>query len=69
MAGIGFELRKAMSSSSGLKRSGGYFSAAFTCFGGMLIGIVLLSVIQIAASAGGKIVPATWAIDCVAVTR
>lgn len=53
MAGIGFELRKAMSSSSGLKRSGGYFSAAFTCFGGMLIGIVLLSVIQIAASAGG----------------
>lgn len=53
MAGIGFELRKAMHDTSALKRSGGYFSAAFTCFGGMLIGIVLLSVIQIAANAGG----------------
>lgn len=53
MAGIGFELRKAIYSSKGLKRSGGYFSAAFTCFGGMLIGIVLIGMIQMAADAGG----------------
>lgn len=53
MAGIGFELRKAMMSPHGPKRSGGYFSAAFTCFGGMLIGIILLSLIQFAASNAG----------------
>lgn len=53
MAGIGFELRKAMCDSKGSKRSGGYFSAAFTCFGGMLIGIILIAMIQIAADAGG----------------
>lgn len=53
MAGIGFELRKAMCDSKGMKRSGGYFSAAFTCFGGMLIGIILIGMIQIAADAGG----------------
>lgn len=53
MAGIGFELRKAVTSPNGLKRSGGYFSAAFTCFGGMLIGIILISMIQLAADAGG----------------
>ena len=72
MAGIGFELRKAMGSSSGLKRSGGYFSAAFTCFGGMLIGIVLLSIIQIAASAGGisqAVLTARLGVDKAAVAR
>lgn len=53
VAGIGFELRKAITSQKGLKRSGGYFSAAFTCFGGMLIGIILISMIQLAADAGG----------------
>ena len=53
MAGIGFELRKAIVSPRGPKRSGGYFSAAFTCFGGMLIGIILLSLIQFAANRAG----------------
>lgn len=53
MAGIGFELRKAMCDSKGSKRAGGYFSAAFTCFGGMLIGIILIGMIQVAADTGG----------------
>ena len=53
MAGIGFELRRAIQSRSPLKRSGGLFSAAFTCFGGMLIGIALLTLIRIAGKANG----------------
>lgn len=48
MAGIGFELRRALRSRQTLKKSSGTFSAAFTCFGGMLIGIILLTLIQIA---------------------
>ena len=53
MAGIGFELRKAIRSGNTLRRTGGVFSAAFTCFGGMLIGIILLTLIQIAGTASG----------------
>lgn len=53
MAGIGFELRKAITSPYGYKRPGGYFSAAFTCFGGMLIGIILLILIRFAAGQAG----------------
>ena len=53
MAGIGFELRRAIRSKQPLRRSGGLFSAAFTCFGGMLIGIVLLTLVQLAGKANG----------------
>ena len=48
MAGIGFELRRAIRSRKLITRSSGAFSAAFTCFGGMLIGIILLMLIQAA---------------------
>lgn len=51
MAGIGFELRRAIRSQKIIKQSSGTFSAAFTCFGGMLIGIILLTLIQIAGKA------------------
>ena len=53
MAGIGFELRKAIRNGNTIKRTGGLFSAAFSCFGGMLIGIILLTLIQIAGTASG----------------
>ena len=53
MAGIGFELRRAIRSNKPLRSSSGIFSAAFTCFGGMLIGIILLTIIQIAATSAG----------------
>lgn len=53
MAGIGFELRRAIRSKQPLRRSGGLFSAAFTCFGGMLIGIILLALIQLVSKTNG----------------
>lgn len=53
MAGIGFELRRAIREGGRARRSGAWFSAAFTCFGGMLIGILLLIMIQTAAAAKG----------------
>lgn len=53
MAGIGFELRRAIRGKQPLRRSGGLFSAAFTCFGGMLIGIILLALIQLVSKANG----------------
>ena len=51
MAGIGFELRRAIRSRRLIKRGNGAFNAAFMCFGGMLIGIILLLFLQIAGRA------------------
>lgn len=51
MAGIGFELRRAIRDRRLIQRCNGVFSAAFMCFGGMLIGILLLAFIQIAGQA------------------
>ena len=53
MAGIGFELRRAIRDGNVIRKSTGYFSAAFTCFGGMLIGIVLLVLLRFASKASG----------------
>ena len=53
MAGIGFELRRAIRNKSLASKGKGYFSAAFTCFGGMLIGIVLIAALRIAAVSSG----------------
>lgn len=49
MAGVGFELRKAISSDNKIKNIKGYIGAAFSSSGSMIVGIVLFSLIQIAA--------------------
>lgn len=53
MAGIGFELRKAIRQDSPIKRTGGYIGAAFSCSGSILVGIVVFAFIKMAASRQG----------------
>ena len=53
MAGIGFELRKALQSPDPRKKMHGGLSAAFSSFGAMLIGIVILLVLQYTAQLTG----------------
>lgn len=49
MAGIGFELRKAISSNTSSNRAKGYLGAAFSSSGSMIVAIVLFCLIQWAA--------------------
>lgn len=49
MAGIGFELRKAISDNAKTKKIHGYIGATFSSSGSMIIGIVLFCIIQFAA--------------------
>ena len=49
MAGIGFELRKAIQQDSIKGKFSGYMGAAFSSSGSMIIGIVLFFFIQLAA--------------------
>lgn len=53
MAGIGFELRKAIRSADPRSRLHGCLSAAFSTFGATLIGIVILLMLQIAGRRAG----------------
>lgn len=53
MAGIGFELKKAVRDKSLVKKTSGYFGAAFSSSGSMIIGIIIFCVIQLAAGAMG----------------
>lgn len=49
MAGIGFELKKAINDKSPAKKTGGYFGAAFSSSGSMIIGILIFCAIQYTA--------------------
>ena len=49
MAGIGFELRKAIHQESTKGKFSGYIGAAFSSSGSMLVGIILFSLIQLGA--------------------
>ena len=51
MAGIGFELRKAIQQESIKNKFSGYMGAAFSSSGSMLIGIILFFFIQQCAKA------------------
>ncbi len=51
MAGIGFELRKAIKQESVREQVGGYLGAAFSSSGSILVGIVIFVLIQSAAKA------------------
>ncbi len=53
MAGVGFELRKAIKKDAPLRSAGGYISAAFTSGGTILIGIIIVCFIQAAAKFAG----------------
>ena len=53
MAGIGFELKRAIRDESPVKRAGGYFGAAFSSSGSMIIGIIVFCVIQYTAGIFG----------------
>ena len=53
MAGIGFELKKAIRDESTVKKTGGYFGAAFSSSGSMIIGIIIFCIIQYTAGVFG----------------
>ena len=53
MAGIGFELRRAVHSQDPGKRLNSCISAAFSSFGAMLIGILILMLLQLAGQRAG----------------
>jgi uncharacterized membrane protein len=53
MAGIGFELKKAVNCPSSMKRVRGYAEAAFSCSGSMIVGIILFCMIQAVATYEG----------------
>ena len=51
MAGVGFELRKAVTSENRTEKTSGFFGAAFSSSGSMIIAITIFAVIQAAAKA------------------
>lgn len=51
MAGVGFELRKAVTGARRDERVKGYFGAAFSSSGSVIVGIVLFALVQLAAKA------------------
>lgn len=51
MAGIGFELRKAVKSDRGTEKTAGYLGAAFSSSGSMIVAIVIFGMVQAAAKA------------------
>lgn len=64
MAGIGFELRKTIQQESAVERTAGYFGAAFSCSGSMLVGIIIFILIQTAARHQGISQETTDAFMC-----
>lgn len=49
MAGVGFELRKAIESKHSSEKAKGYLGAAFSSSGSMLVGIILFALVQVTA--------------------
>ena len=64
MAGIGFELRKAIQQESVAERTGGYIGAAFSCSGSMLVGIIIFILIQTTARHQGILQETTDSFMC-----
>ena len=51
MAGVGFELRKAVTGENKGEKITGYFGASFSSSGSMIVAIVIFALVQAAAKA------------------